>query len=100
MAQILYCSGYGVGQQIRPLAWEIPYAMGAALKKQKTKKINKGLKEISLFFFPSILPFLLSFLLLGTTPMAYGISQARGHIGAAAASLRYSHRNMGSKLRL
>ena len=26
---------------IRPLAWEPPYAMGAALKRQKKKKANK-----------------------------------------------------------
>ena len=26
---------------IRPLAWELPYAMGAALKKQKTKERKK-----------------------------------------------------------
>ena len=25
---------------IRPLAWELPHAMGAALKKQKEKKLN------------------------------------------------------------
>ena len=25
---------------IRPLAWEVPYAMGAALKRQKKKKIK------------------------------------------------------------
>ena len=33
-------------------------------------------------------------------PMAYGGSQARGQIGAAATSLRQSHSNAGSKLRL
>ena len=27
---------------IRPLAWESPYAMGAALKRQKTKNKNKN----------------------------------------------------------
>ena len=26
---------------IRPLAWEPPYAMGAALKKQKNEKLKK-----------------------------------------------------------
>ena len=30
---------------IRPLAWEPPYAMGAALKRQKTKKRKKEKKE-------------------------------------------------------
>ena len=33
--------------QIQPLAWEIPYAMGAALEKQKTKKKKmRGLEMI------------------------------------------------------
>ena len=31
---------------------------------------------------------------------AYGSSQARGPIGAAAASLHFSHSNMGSELSL
>ena len=30
---------------IRPLAWEPPYAMGVALKRQKTKKIKKKKKK-------------------------------------------------------
>ena len=34
------------------------------------------------------------------TSAAYGGSQARGPIGARAASLHHSHSNMGSKLRL
>ena len=32
--------------------------------------------------------------------VAYGGSQARGPIGAVAASLHHSHNNMGSELRL
>ena len=31
------------------------------------------------------------------TPTAYGVSQARGPIGSAAASLHHSHSNVGSK---
>ena len=31
--------------QIRPLAWEPPYAMGAALKKDKGKKIKERKKK-------------------------------------------------------
>ena len=40
MARILYCRGSGVEATapIRPLAWEPPYAAGAALKGQKDKK--------------------------------------------------------------
>ena len=34
------------------------------------------------------------------TSVAYGGSQARGHIGAAAASLHHSHGNVGSEPRL
>ena len=38
-AQIPYCCFYGIGQQlIPPLAWELPHAAGAALKKTKKKK--------------------------------------------------------------
>ena len=36
-AWIQSCCGFGIGQQlqlcIHPLAWELPYAMGVALKK-------------------------------------------------------------------
>ena len=34
---ILSCCGCGVGQRIPALAWEFPYAPGAALKRQKQK---------------------------------------------------------------
>ena len=44
------------------------------------------------FFF-----FFFSFCLLRATPVAYGSSQARGGIGAVAASLHHSHSNAGSK---
>ena len=37
---------------------------------------------------------------LGPLPAAYGGSQARGRIGAVAASLRQSHSNAGSEPRL
>ena len=42
--------------------------------------------------------FLFLFFLFGATPAAYGSSQARGQIGAAAASLRHIHSNTRSKL--
>ena len=42
----------------------------------------------------------LSFLLFRAVPVAYGGSQARGRIGAAAASLYYSHSNTRSEPRL
>ena len=42
MARIPSCCGCGVGPAavalIQPLAWEPPYAVGAALKRQKNKK--------------------------------------------------------------
>ena len=44
--------------------------------------------------------FFLLFCLFRAAPMAYGGSQARGPIGAAAASLRHSHSNARSELRL
>ena len=34
------------------------------------------------------------------TPLAYGGSEARGRIGAVAASLHHSHSNLGSEPRL
>jgi len=37
------------------------------------------------------------FLLFRATPAAYGSSQARGRIRAAAPSLRHSHSNTGSE---
>ena len=40
----LWC-GPAATAQIRPLAWEPPYAVGAALKKQKTKKKKKERKK-------------------------------------------------------
>ena len=45
--------------------------------------------------------FIYSFILLfRATPAAYGESQARGQIGAIAASLCHSHSNVGSESRL
>ena len=45
MAQILHGCGCGVGPAavapIRPLVWELPFAVGAALKKQKKKEKKK-----------------------------------------------------------
>ena len=48
------------------------------------------------FFFLSFCLFDISW----ATPEAYGGSQARGQIGAAAAGLRHSHSNAGSELHL
>ena len=47
MARIAHCCGSGVGRPaatapIQPLAWEPPYAAGAALKGQKTKDKKKS----------------------------------------------------------
>ena len=40
------------------------------------------------------------FAIFWAAPVAYGGSRARGRIGAVAASLRQSHSNTGSELRL
>ena len=51
MAQILRCCGCSIGQQLQlqfnPLAWELPYATGMALKRKGKKKwvISKVLEE-------------------------------------------------------
>ena len=39
VAQILCCCDCGATAPIQPLAWEPPYASGAALKKKKTQQI-------------------------------------------------------------
>ena len=44
--------------------------------------------------------FFFFFGLFRATPMAYGSSQSKDRIGAAAAGLHRSHSNAGSKLRL
>ena len=44
--------------------------------------------------------FFFLFCLFKATPMAYGGSQARGPVGAAAAGLHQSHSNAGSELHL
>ena len=41
---------------IGPLAWELPYAAGAALKRQKKKKEKKKLSKIEVGFLISSLP--------------------------------------------
>ena len=48
-------------------------------------------KKVVLFFFLFLFLFMV-------VPEAYGSSQARGQIGAIAASLRHSHSKVGSKL--
>ena len=47
-----------------------------------------------------LLLFLFVFLLFRAAPKAYGGSQARGPIGAAATGLHHSHSNKGSEPRL
>ena len=55
---------------------------------------NMGSLFLFLYFFFVFLPF------LGPLPEAYGGSQARGLIRAAAAGRRHSHSNVGSEPRL
>ena len=49
MAWILSCCGYGAGQQLYlqfdPLAWELPYTAGVALKRKGKKEERKRKKE-------------------------------------------------------
>ena len=49
---------------------------------------------------PSLLPFIWLFAISWAASEAYGGSQARGLIGAAATGLRQSHSNSGSELSL
>ena len=54
-------------------------------------------REKPLFLFRTWCIFVLFCLLFRAAPAAYGCSQARGQIGAAAAGLQRSQSNMGSK---
>ena len=54
---------------------------------------KKKKRTTPLFFF-------FSFCLFRDSPKAYGVSQARGLIGAVATSLHHSHSNAGSQPRL
>ena len=57
------------------------------------KKKKKCLKAVLFIYF-------CLFAFSRATPSAYGCSQARGPIGAVAAGLPQSHRNVGSEPRL
>ena len=52
------------------------------------------LQHMTFFFF------LCLFAISWAAPLAYGVSQARGRIGAVATRLHQSHSNLGSELRL
>ena len=65
------------------------------IKYKSTRDTSKKQMKTKKFFFS--FSFLLFFLLLRTTPMAYVSSQTRGQIGATAVSLHHSHSNVGSK---
>ena len=64
---------------IQHLSWKLAYAPGTALKKKK--------KNLFITFGNRLIFFLCLFRAM---PVAYGVSQARGPIGAAAAGLHYS----------
>ena len=59
-----------------------------------------NLKQQCLFSFLSSFLFFCLFVFSRASPLAYGGSQARGLIGAEAASLHQSHSNSGSELHL
>ena len=73
-------------QVIRPEAWELTYAIGAALKRKTERKKWKG--------------FVFCFCLFRAAPTAHGGSQARSLIRAVAAGLHQSHSNARSELGL
>ena len=59
-----------------------------------------GLLSLLLFFFFFFFFFFVFFFFFRVVPAAYGGYQARGPVGAVAASLYHSHSNMGSELHL
>ena len=75
------------------LAWELLHAIGAA--KKNRKKYMRRRTPIS-----GLLASVHFFSLFTAAATAYGGSQARGRIGAAAAGLHHSHGNIGSQLHL
>ena len=90
---------------IRPLAWEPPYATGAAQRNSKKPKSQKKKRKLfkwvtetgtSQLLGPHCLSVLFIYLLFTAAPVAYGGSQARGPMGAAATGLHHSHSNAGS----
>ena len=96
---------------IQPLAWEPPYAAGAAQeiattttkdkkKKQKNQKTHhQNRSSQSLFFFSSFV-FFVVVAISWAAPAAHGGSQARGQIGAVATGLHHSHSHAGPEPRL
>ena len=66
----------------------------------RTLKFNNFLLKHLLEFEQLFYFIYLFFLLFRAAPIAYGGFQARGWIRAVAASLHYSHSNVGSKPRL
>ena len=81
---------------IRPLAWEPPYAAGAAQEKAKRQKKKKF---YLLLLVTCISSLFFVFYLFRAAPTANVCSQARGLMGAVAADLRQSHSNTRSELR-
>ena len=65
-----------------------------AMDRTSRQKFNKETQALIFFFFFVLLPF------SWAAPVAYGVSQARGRIGAVAAGLRQSHSNVGSERHL
>ena len=103
-AQILHCCG--TGQQ---LSSDSTHSLGTAIccrgssKKTKKKKKKSGQPKIQRLSFTQLTPshlFFSFFFFFRATPAAHRGSQARGQIGAAAASLCQSHSNTTSEKHL
>ena len=62
--------------------------------------IKSTLREIHKFVISISFSFLFFVLFFRDAPVAYGGSQARGQIGAAAVALHHSHRNTRAELHL
>ena len=74
-------------------------AKGQRVERRMDGSLGLGDANYSIYFFLFIY-FFGSFVFFRAAPAAYGGSQARGRIGAVAASLRHSHSNARSKPRL
>ena len=91
---------------IQPLAWELPYAKGAALpkkvktNKQKSPTLTQKQKSYPKFYNPHQVLYKHFFIcwFFRAAPAACGSSQTRGRIGVATATgLCHSHSNEGSE---
>ena len=87
--------------RIPPIPWSILLTQGSrSLKAHTTQANSQGRTQVMVLICSPFVLVVVLFFLFGATPVAYGSSQARGRLGAAAAGLHHSHSNTKSESRL